>query len=301
MMRPLDMKRNGEKGVTVLIVAAFIIPILVLIFAAILDLSRIPIAKRRLKEVIRDASENAEVKLAEYTNGKYGLDNVYSIPAFNFGAEGRYLGDHFDSTRISRMVDLEEKPDGYFEDNIAALYAKAACEIASEEIKKARKIPLLFTSDEEIIFAFQYAVVSIKDTTKNKVDGYIATVGKTSECGSTDEAWKEFYENNGEYDVTDLAELFAAKFGAQAKDTERLGTGLWRVVGSDNLDADTGGLSTGDAHDFDSYWLMSVSYLKVKHMFKEDPIDIMETATKPYKATVGIEAPWMLKGNPDRL
>ena len=280
---------RNESGFTVILVASLVLPIIIMLFAAILDLSRIPAADRRIEEVLTYASYNAELKYAELKEVPE-IDAMFSDASVNLGGKNKFLTDYFDYGRIKVA-----QVDDFAIDYQFAHLAEAACELAREELS-TKKIPLSMDPAEEQIFAIQSAIIRVN---VNKSGNYIGKVdGDIFECESSPGILDELEAKGSTYSISDLAINFAESFQRyipeDANDPDEdlvLGAGLWRVVGSKEVG------EGGNPHDFASYWLATVANVKVRRIFSnvfgDGPYTlVVKSHIRPFGAPTKLQAPW---------
>ena len=269
------MQRGAnERGATAIIVAAIVLPIAIMLFAGLLDLSRAPLSRYGLRNALSQAVFDVDQELPLVASNNMIQS---ALPAANNLDSHIATSGNQDTTLMTSS--------GMLNGNNAAAIAKAACKAAGRRMNDSYSSMLFMNFSDTPAWAFQFAVVTID--TKN--GGYVpyATLQDDSDCFAGTSFSAFFADANIGYAA--VLKTFIKGIG---KDTDGTEHASWPLQ---NTYSDAKSEAAG-ASSLPSAWLVGVGYMQVENMlgtfFSDKPRIINAWYMRPLGAAAGIQGSW---------
>lgn len=290
MMKRRLIISNNTKGAIDTILLGVVLPILILLVAAVVDLARIPIAKDRLREALMMAAYNAEAET--YRKGEAAeegydvLCDAFTPAGNNICSETDGVGDCGVSAAKSSFLTLE----------VSTALVESACQAVKYHLQKGGSglFNFIYSAGEES-FGIQYAIVRFDTANDGALTGVTSVATSTNTCGGDFNKFSSIDENNFDsaLAMTTLKDQFVALV---AGNSTHKGAGAWLI------DDDYTGPGASYMRWLPSYWVIGVGYLKVDHFFGTlfgGGHTIVDYFIRPISAPAGIQKTVEIEGQVD--
>lgn len=274
-----DLKNNKtSRGATEIIVAAIVLPIVLLLLAATIDLSRLPIAGSRLEDSLAAGAYSVETRYSE--------DSSTTMLEPSFPAVQNIC--NYTAAVGSCDISAIASNQGLLTNNLAQALVDKACALGSEQYDLGAKSTSATTAGgftglirAQVTWAMQYALYTID------AGGPVAIATSADTCsGNSFTTFSGAGAFTASTAATALSNAFATRRSSDAN------AGLWVIPDGCGTSWSSCTMVTGTQR-LSPVWLIGVGYAKVKPFigkgyFGEERV-LVDYIIRPLSAPVGIQ------------